>query len=67
MFLYVMHADTPVAAGHFEVDPTGQAKLNALKARVLAQHVVYLFKNVDDLGRQVLTDLPKLSLSSPTA
>jgi hypothetical protein len=49
------------------MDPSGQAKLNALKAHIVSRHLVYMFKNVDELGRQVLLDLPKLRAVRPTA
>jgi len=67
MLLYVMHAEAPVAAGLVETNPGGQAKLSALKAHILSHHLVYMFKNVDDLGRQVVLDLPKLRASRQTA
>jgi O-acetyl-ADP-ribose deacetylase (regulator of RNase III) len=59
MLLYVIHEDTPVAAGLVETDPESQKKLNALKTHLRGRYVVYDFKSVDDLGRQVLVDLQK--------
>jgi O-acetyl-ADP-ribose deacetylase (regulator of RNase III) len=65
MLLYVIHEDTPVAVGHVETDPESQKKLNALKAYIMGRYVAYAFRSVDDLGRQVLSDLQKLRKAAP--
>lgn len=58
--LYVMGDDAPVKVSDIEADPEGKAKLNQLKKRILATHMVYLFNSVDDLAHRVFVDLGKL-------
>lgn len=60
MLLYVLHSDAPIIASQVESNPDSFKKLNELKADMLGKHVVYRFKNVDDLAGQVRSDLLKL-------
>ena len=55
--MYVIHADASVTSGVIEGSPTGYAKLQAFKARVLKDHIVFMFKSAEDLARQVAADL----------
>jgi O-acetyl-ADP-ribose deacetylase (regulator of RNase III) len=60
MVLYVIRDDAPVKVSDIEPDPSGKAKLDNLRRRILAEHTVYLFDTADDLARQVYEDLGKL-------
>jgi O-acetyl-ADP-ribose deacetylase (regulator of RNase III) len=60
MFLYLIDSSASVAAGDIEADSEGQQKLNALKTYMKQLHLVYQFKNVDDLQRQVESDLTNI-------
>jgi O-acetyl-ADP-ribose deacetylase (regulator of RNase III) len=61
MLLYIIHADAPVTVSHLETDLEAARKLNSLKNHILSTYVTYMFRNVDDLSRQVYEDLGKLS------
>lgn len=59
MLLYVVHAEAPITVSNIESDPVGFQKLAALKTHILNQYVAYQFKSVDDLARQVYSDLSR--------
>lgn len=60
MLLYIIDNDAPVKVCDIETDLEGKAKLDTLKARILQNHTVYMFRTVEDLARQVYEDLGKL-------
>jgi hypothetical protein len=60
MLLYVIREDAPVRVSDIESDPQGKEKLDALKSRIVSQHIVYQFMDRDDLARQVFQDLGKM-------
>lgn len=60
VLLYVIRDDAPVKVSDIESNPEGKAKLDALRGRILSEHVVYMFSSVEDLARQVYEDLGKL-------
>jgi O-acetyl-ADP-ribose deacetylase (regulator of RNase III) len=60
MLLYLMHGETSVPVDNIEHDPQSVSKLAALKTHISSKYVVYMFRNVDDLRRQVITDLERL-------
>jgi hypothetical protein len=66
MLLYVMHQEAPVPVAHIETDAEGYRKLAALKVHILKQYVPYMFRSVEDLGRQTQLDLAKLKVSTRT-
>lgn len=60
MLLYVMRDDAQVRISDIEADPTNRVKLEALKTRILSDHTVYRFSDVEDLKRQIYEDLGKI-------
>ena len=62
--LYVIHEEAPVSVAQIEKDSESHRKLAALKQHILAKYVPYLFRGVEDLARQVYTDLQKVKPSS---
>jgi O-acetyl-ADP-ribose deacetylase (regulator of RNase III) len=67
MLLYIIHTETAVSVADIEPDPVGLAKLAALKDHILGTQVPYLFRSVEDLGRQVYVDLERLKAKSSSA
>lgn len=60
MLVYVIHDEASVPVAHLEREAQGITKLAKLKAHIYAKHQAYMFRNVDDLKRQVGDDLEKL-------
>lgn len=60
MLLYVIRDDAPIKVSDIEPDPNSKVKLDSLKARILKNHVTYMFDTIEDLARQVYEDLGKL-------
>lgn len=58
--LYVLHEDAEVKRSYLEAEPEKQAKLQALLKRIKSKYVVYPFRTIEDLAKQVYEDLGKL-------
>jgi type II secretory pathway predicted ATPase ExeA len=58
--LYVLHEDAEVKRSYLEAEPEKQAKLQALLKRIKAKYMVYQFRTVEELAKQVYEDLGKL-------
>lgn len=65
MLVYIIHADAPVIVSHIETDTDAARKLDSLKSHLLSTYVTYMFRDVDDLSRQVYEDLGKLNVRAP--
>ena len=61
MLLYVMDDDAPVPFKDIEKSADGKTKLDALRTRIMREHVVAKFTSADDLAGKVFADLGKLS------
>jgi len=59
ILLYVIDSSAPVKVSDIEFSVEGKVKLDALKNKILKNHTVYLFKDVNDFKRQVFEDLGK--------
>lgn len=59
MMLYVMDSNAPVKVSDIEPSVDGKIKLDTLKSKILKNHTVYMFKDINDLKRQVFEDLGK--------
>jgi O-acetyl-ADP-ribose deacetylase (regulator of RNase III) len=64
MLLYVIDTSAEIPVAHIEQNPKSFTKLNELKDHICANHLVYQFKNTEDLARQVYIDLQKLKEGS---
>ena len=60
MLIYVMHDEALVPAGDRDADPELVGKLSVFKEGILANRMVHLFRSVEELARQVYTDLGEL-------
>ena len=61
MLLYVMDDDATVPFKDIEQSAEGKTKLDALRARIMHEHVVAKFTSADDLAGKVFADLGKLA------
>jgi len=58
-FIYLISSEASVPVSDIERNPTALEKFNSLKEELQTNHIVFMFKNKEELSKQIIDDLIK--------